>query len=103
MRISDWSSDVCSSDLANWHGTSWPAFQTGEVEADVPAPQALSLPSRQALWRSVWASWSGCADASPSPMIVPSVSHASAQPWSHAWANSYTDRFRYTGSASLRE
>src|SRR3546814_6088323 len=33
MRISDWSSDVCSSDLLNTHGTSTPLGDIVELEA----------------------------------------------------------------------
>src|SRR3546814_10410430 len=47
MRISDWSSDVCSSDLAVLMTAigSWPATHAAEpaVEADVPVPQAEFL------------------------------------------------------------
>src|SRR3546814_2221534 len=51
MRISDWSSDVCSSDLIGWGGV---IPEAARVAADVIIGQRVCMPGPSKLWQS-WA------------------------------------------------
>src|SRR3546814_15972112 len=72
MRISDWSSDVCSSDLGAWHG--W-GFHEDGAASGLRAAERLGF------------SWSA-----PTPVRTPRVSrtdirHTRRTPWKNAFDN----------------
>src|SRR3546814_8726012 len=57
MRISDWSSDVCSSDLGTWHDT--PIYNRADLQAgdEIDGPAIIAEPNQTIVvepdWRAV--------------------------------------------------